>query len=182
MWSVTFYYVWVFLCGFPLIFLWVDCIFLSSCSSSLLWIQILGQLSFYFLHSVFFFNFKNYCLFLFLFIVLKYLQFFYFCHTVMQISHNYMYIMFLPSLSHPIPPGHHRAQDWTPCAKQQLLTSCASYTWQGIYVDATFPICPTLSLPDCVLKSILYICVSIPSLQIGSSISWCLLMITFNVV
>ena len=36
------------------------------------------------------------------------------------------------------------------------------------YVNATLPIRPTLSLPRCV-KSILYVCVSIPSLQIGSS-------------
>ena len=28
----------------------------------------------------------------------------------------------LPS-PHPIPPGDHRAPDWTPCATQQLFTS-----------------------------------------------------------
>ena len=42
-----------------------------------------------------------------------------FCHTTMQVSHNYT---FIPSLlaalpsPHPIPPGHHRAPDWAPCA------------------------------------------------------------------
>ena len=34
-----------------------------------------------------------------------------------------------------------------------------------MYADATFSIHPTLSLPHCVHKSILYICVSIPSLR-----------------
>ena len=38
-----------------------------------------------------------------------------------------------------------------------------------VYVNATLPIRPTLSFPRCV-KSILYVCVSIPSLQIGSSV------------
>jgi len=37
-----------------------------------------------------------------------------------------------------------------------------------IYVNTTFSIRPTLSFPRCVHKSFLYICVSIPALQIGS--------------
>ena len=39
-----------------------------------------------------------------------------------------------------------------------------------IYIDATFSIHSTLSFPNCVYKSILYFCIFIPSLQIGSSI------------
>ena len=39
-----------------------------------------------------------------------------------------------------------------------------------MYVNATFSICPALSFSHCVHTSILYICVSILSLQIGSSV------------
>ena len=70
-----------------------------------------------------------------------------FCHTTMQISHNYTYIPIVPSLltySHPVLPGHHRARDWAPCATQQLPTSSPSYAWQCVYVAAAFS---TLSLP-----------------------------------
>ena len=70
-----------------------------------------------------------------------------FCHTTTQISHNYNYtslsLASLPS-PHPIPPGHHTAPDWVPCAAQQLLTSYPSYTDRLLCVDATFCICPTL--------------------------------------
>ena len=41
-----------------------------------------------------------------------------------------------------------------------------------MYVDATFSIRLTLSLPHCVHKSLFYICVSFPPLQIGSSASF----------
>ena len=52
-----------------------------------------------------------------------------------------------------------------------LPTCCLFYTWQIIYVNATFYVRPTLSFPRCVHPSILYICISIPSLQIDSSVS-----------
>ena len=39
-----------------------------------------------------------------------------------------------------------------------------------MYLGAAFSICPTLSFPHCAHKSILYIWISIPSLQIGSSV------------
>ena len=39
----------------------------------------------------------------------------------------------------------------------------------SISVDATFSIRTTLSFPHCVYKSVSYICISIASLQIGSS-------------
>ena len=41
-----------------------------------------------------------------------------------------------------------------------------------MYVKATFSISPNLSFPDCVHKSVLYICVSIPAIEIGSSVSY----------
>ena len=43
----------------------------------------------------------------------------------------------------------------------------------SISIYNTFSINPTLSFPYCVPKSILYICVSIPPLQIGSSVPFC---------
>ena len=50
---------------------------------------------------------------------------------------------------------------------QRVRHSLATNT--HIYVNASFSICPTLSLP-CRVKSILYVCVSIPTLQIVSSV------------
>ena len=62
-----------------------------------------------------------------------------FCRTTMQISHNFIYIcvcvcvcilslLGLFPLSHPTPPGHHRAPGWAPCVIQQLPTSNVFYT------------------------------------------------------
>ena len=90
-----------------------------------------------------------------------------FSYSTMQVSHNYTYITSLPLTP---PPGRRGAPGWAPCAPQQLLPSCLFYAWQCTYVCATFSICPTLSPPHCVYEFILYICVSVPSLQIGSSI------------
>ena len=42
------------------------------------------------------------------------------------------------------------------------------YIWKCIGFHATVSIHPTLSLPLCVHKSVLYVCVSIAALQIGS--------------
>ena len=39
-----------------------------------------------------------------------------------------------------------------------------------VFSIATFSICPTLSLMHYIHESVLYVCISIPSLQIGSSI------------
>ena len=88
-------------------------------------------------------------------------------------SQLYMHLLLpsFPSL-HPIHLSHHSASDWAPCATQQLLTTHPSHTWECVYVDAVFFICPTLSFPHCVHKAIPYGWVSIPSLQIGSSISF----------
>ena len=55
-----------------------------------------------------------------------------FCHTTMQISHNYTYITSLPS-PHRSPADHHRVPAWPPCVKQQLLTGYLVYTqWSWI--------------------------------------------------
>ena len=98
-----------------------------------------------------------------------------FCHTqcksaiiIHTLSPSSLPLPFLQVIKSP---------DWTPCetprAIQQLLKSCPSYTWLCVHLDATFSICPTRSLPNCAHESILYICLSIPSLQIGSSNNFC---------
>ena len=46
---------------------------------------------------------------------------------------------------HPTPRDRHRVPCWASCVTQQLPTSRRFYTWQSIYVNTTFLICPTLS-------------------------------------
>ena len=64
----------------------------------------------------------------------------------------------------------HRAPGWAPCILQQIPTGYLFYTWECICFHATFSIHPNLSFPSCVLKSVLSVWVSIPALQIGSSV------------
>ena len=91
-------------------------------------------------------------------------------------SSSSIYIYITSSLSlppahpHPTFVGHHRAAGWAPCITQQLLASYLFHIWSSMYVDVTFSIHPTLSFPHCVHKSILYICITVPSLHIGSLI------------
>ena len=112
-----------------------------------------------------------------------------FSHTTPRISHNYICIPSLPSLSplvsHPSRSSQ-SARLGSPCytaTSHQLsilyliVYVCVYiyiyiyiYIYTHIYTDATFSICPILSLPHCAQKSVLYICVSIPSLKISSSI------------
>ena len=53
--------------------------------------------------------------------------------------------------------------------KESDTTERLNWT-ECVYVNATLSIRPTLSFPSYVHKSIHYICVSIPTLQIGSSV------------
>ena len=53
--------------------------------------------------------------------------------------------------------------------KESDTTELLNFT-ECIYVIATLSVHPTLSFPQCIHKSILYVCVSISSLQIGSSV------------
>ena len=79
----------------------------------------------------------------------------------------------LVSASHPpypTPLGCHTGSSWSPCAMQQLPTSHSFYIWQCTYVNAALSLHPSFPFPLCVLKSILYVCVSIPALQPGSSV------------
>ena len=79
----------------------------------------------------------------------------------------------LVSASHPpypTPLGCHTGSSWSPCAMQQLPTSHSFYIWQCTYVNAALSLHPSFPFPLCVLKSILYVCVSIPALPLGSSV------------
>ena len=71
--------------------------------------------------------------------------------------------------SHPtiLPLCHHKAASRV---RQQLLTSCLFYAWQCLHVSATVSIIPEVSLPCFMHKSTLYVCISVPSLQLGSSV------------
>ena len=71
-----------------------------------------------------------------------------------------------------LPPGHYRAPSWAPCAGQQVPTSYLFYRWWCVYVGPTLSIHPALLFPHhaCVSMSILYVCISIPALEIASSV------------
>ena len=82
----------------------------------------------------------------------------------MQINHNYTYITSLSSLPppvHSIPQVRLGSLRYTAISHQLFILHLI---YADIYIYATFSIHPTLSLPYCVHKSVLYICVSIPSL------------------
>ena len=98
-----------------------------------------------------------------------------FCYTMKWISYMYTYIPYLLNLPptsnpHPTHLGHHRAPSWAPCALQQVPTSYLFYTRLCIYVNPNLPMHPTPLSPPRVHMFILYICVCIPALQIGSSV------------
>ena len=86
------------------------------------------------------------------------------------------------SITHqaPVSMGFSRQEFWSglPCSplgdlsdpgiKPASLTSAlasgfftTSATWKIPYINATLSVCPTLSFPNCVHKSVLYICISI---------------------
>ena len=89
-----------------------------------------------------------------------------FCHITVWISHKYVYIPSL--LNHPLtfplhstPLGCHRAPGWALCtltATSHWLTwqPCQSYAFNSSHL--LLPLCP---------KSVLYVCISIPTLQLN---------------
>ena len=99
-----------------------------------------------------------------------------FCHTSAWIRHRYTHapsILNLPATSHPhpTPPGCHRALVWVPWVIQQIPTgyfTCGS-VYASMLISPFVP--PSPSPTHCVHKSVLYVCVSIAALQIGSSLS-----------
>ena len=98
--------------------------------------------------------------------------------TTTWISYS-IYISSPSWASLPPPPSHflhhHRAPGWAPCVTQQLPTGYLFCTWQCIYFKATLTICPTFTSPRCVHKSIIHIGISIPALQMGSTVPFFLI-------
>ena len=100
------------------------------------------------------------------------LQFYvHFCYTTKWISSMFPYIpslLALPptALPHPNPLGHHRARSRVPCARQHVPTGYRLYPWWCVYVKRISQLTPT---PH-VRTSFLYVCISIPALQIVSSL------------
>ena len=88
-------------------------------------------------------------------------------YNVVSFCCLYTYITFLLDLPCPHPTlqvSHHRALRRSAYATQHLPTSYLFYTSFYIYVNASLP------FPHCVPLSILYTCISISALQIGSSV------------
>jgi len=91
-------------------------------------------------------------------------------HISMQINHSYIYWSLsqhrIPSRSSQITrPG---SLCYTATSQQLSIL----HLMVCIYVKTTFSIHHNVSFHHCVHKSIFHICISIPSLQIGSSISY----------
>ena len=77
---------------------------------------------------------------------------------------------YIPLFGFPSHLGPHRALSRVSCAVQQVLRSYLFYTWSCICVNPNLPIHPTFTSPLGIHTFVLYICVSISSLQIGSSV------------
>ena len=86
------------------------------------------------------------------------------------------YLLPLASPSHPpypTPLGGHKALSWSPCAVQLLPTSYL-FLHLVVYICQCYSLTLSqLPLPLRVLKSILYVCVFIPALPLGSSVPFC---------
>ena len=98
-----------------------------------------------------------------------------FCCTTMWVSYMYTYICSLlnfPSTpSNPILPGHHREPSRPPCVTQPLPTGCLFHTNTSVSMSTplsrlTLPSRP----PSPMSTSVLCVCISIPALQIGTSV------------
>jgi len=73
-----------------------------------------------------------------------------------------------PPHPHPSPLGLHRAPSWAPCAVQKLLANY--FTHGSVLCQCDTPsLSHLLSPASHVYKSVLCACISIPALQIGSS-------------
>ena len=106
-----------------------------------------------------------------------------FCRTATWICiHSLPFWVSLLPNPHPTLLGHHRIPSWTPCAIEHLPVSF-SFTQSSVLVsvlpekpqcicsNATLSAGPTLSFPCCEHKSILYVWVSLPPLQVHSFIN-----------
>ena len=94
-----------------------------------------------------------------------------FCHTATRISHKYTYIPFLLNLP-PTPLHFSRLSQSTQLSSlcpQSNFSLAICFTHGNVCFNTTPLIRPRLSFPCCAHKSVLYVCISIPALQIGSS-------------
>ena len=93
------------------------------------------------------------------------------CQFLLYSEVNQLYVYIYPLLfGFPSHLGHHRAFSRVPCAIQQVIISYLFYTQQHICVNPNLPVHPTSPSPLVVYRFVLYICVSISALQIGSSV------------
>ena len=83
-------------------------------------------------------------------------------------THSSVLAWRIPGMEEPggLPPmGSHRVgHDWSDLAAAAIYI----YIYIYIYLNATLSICHTLFFPVSVYESVLYICVSIPALGLGS--------------
>ena len=71
----------------------------------------------------------------------------------------------------PTPLGYYRAPSWASFAMHAAASHSLSILHMVVYyVNAVLSVCPTLSFPCCGHKSFLYAYISIPALQVGSSV------------
>ena len=73
-------------------------------------------------------------------------------------------------LKNPKDRGAWRAAVQRVAKSQTQLSNCSHTHTHNVYISVLLSICPTLSFPCCVHKSIVCVCVPIPALQIGSSV------------
>ena len=74
---------------------------------------------------------------------------------------------------YPTPLGHCKAQNRSPCAMLLLPTSQLFYIG-SVYMSMLLSLCPSFALPPHVIKSIFYVYLFIPALQLGSSVPFVL--------
>ena len=84
-----------------------------------------------------------------------------------NLPYVYIYPLFFGISSHL---GHHIALSRVPCVIQQVLISYLFYTQQCIYINFNLPIHLLPLSPLGIHMFVLYICVCISVLQIGSSV------------
>ena len=73
--------------------------------------------------------------------------------------------VYLPGKSH----GQRSLASYSPWGHKRVRHNLVTEQQQSVYVSATLSIHPTLAFP-CVHILVLYVCISIPALEIGSSV------------
>ena len=100
-----------------------------------------------------------------------------FCHISTWISHRYTYVPSLLNLP-PTPTPSHSSRlsqstslsSLSHTANSHWLSTLQRVVYMLPHCSLSVPPSPSTHLPTCVHKSVLYVCVSIAALQIGSSV------------